>query len=168
MRGESYPSLDWNSLFTYDISGKIYRREKLSNNCDITLPAGKLHKATGYMRVAVGNRRYREHRIIWEMHNGAIPEGYEVDHINHVRSDNRIENLRLVKRQQNNQNMSLRRNSTSGYIGVTWDKQTNKWRSVIHVNGKNIHLGRFSNLEDAVEARRAAEVEYGFHPNHGK
>lgn len=64
-------------------TGELYRR-------------GTLKKESGYRRIYVGPKVYYEHRIIWEMHNGPIPDGMQVDHINGVRDDNRIENLQLL------------------------------------------------------------------------
>jgi len=95
-----------------------------------------------------------------------IPE--EVDHINHDKSDNRIANLRASYRQDNSKNMPLRKDNASGRVGVNWDKQTNKWRAEVTVNGVGIKLGRFSDINDAISARVAAEILYCFHPNHGK
>lgn len=158
---------DWHSLFTYDPRGLLFRKVKRSNFCDITLPAGKLHKATGYMRVNIGKDKIREHRIIWEMFNGTIPEGYEIDHINHIRSDNRIENLRLVTRKTNMQNSSKRVDNTSGCVGVSWDNWAGKWKAQIQVEGRARSLGRYSYIFDAICARKSAEFRYGFHPNHG-
>lgn len=61
---------------------------------------GSMRK-TGYITTGDGSFTEYCHRIVWEMHCGKIPEGYEIDHINHDRSDNRIENLRLVKKKDN-------------------------------------------------------------------
>lgn len=158
---------DWHLLFIYDISGKLFRKTTDSNNCDITQPAGKLHKATGYKRVSIGNAKVREHRIVWEMFNGPIPEGYEIDHINHIRSDNRLENLRLVTRKVNMRNTSKRSDNTSGCVGVGWDNCTGKWKAQIQVDGKNINLGRYTEMFDAICARKSAEYRFGFHANHG-
>jgi hypothetical protein len=58
--------------------------------------------------------------------------------------------------------------NSSGYIGVNWHKSAKKWMAQIKVNRKNIYLGLFTNKEDAVEARKEAEVEHGFHKNHGR
>lgn len=82
------------------------------------------------------------------------------DHINRIRSDNRKENLRLVTFVENCINVSRQSNNKSGYIGVTWDKTTNKWQATIRVNRKLINLGRRKNIEDALVLRLQAEKEY--------
>lgn len=85
-----------------------------------------------------------------------------VDHINGIRNDNRRLNLRMCTKQQNNHNRHENR-----VIGVVWDKQRNKWKAIITLNNKQIHLGRFDNKEDAIKVRREAEIKYfgEFNPN---
>ena len=87
------------------------------------------------------------------------PEGMVVDHINHNRLDNRRENLRICSPQENSMNAGKRHNS-SGIMGVSWDKENNKWKAQIRINGRNKNLGRFNTIEEAAEARRQAEIEY--------
>lgn len=81
-----------------------------------------------------------------------------VDHINRDRLDNRKCNLRFCNLQENNMNKGIQSNNSSGYPGVSYSK--NKWRAYIGINGKQIHLGRYSTLEEAIEARKQAEIEY--------
>lgn len=88
------------------------------------------------------------------------PKGKVVDHINHDRLDNRKCNLRICTYQQNNMNLSLRNDNSSGYAGICWYKSRNKWVTKIIVNGKSIHLGYFENKEDAIKARKEAEEKY--------
>lgn len=74
--------------------------------------------------------------------------------------DNRKENLRKVTRSRNNQNIHRRKDNTSGVTGVTWHKGQNAWYASISINKKRISLGYFSDFEEAVKARKAAEEEY--------
>ena len=112
---------------------------------------------------------YRTHIVIWAMHNNRWPlEGMEIDHINHNKEDNRIENLREVSRVEQNRNMTMNKTNTSGHSGVQFRKQRNKWRAYINEHNKQIPLGHFDTKEQAIAARKKAEVEMGFHPNHGK
>lgn len=130
--------------------------------------AGGLNKGDGYWRVGLQGRRYKNHRIIWEMHNGPIPKGFQIDHQNHDRADNRLENLRLVTSQGNNKNRGLPSNNKSGAIGVSWCKQRNKWRARVHLSGKSILVGYFEAFEDANAAVKAFRAAHGFDPEHGK
>jgi len=98
----------------------------------------------GYARVAFNKSRYKVHRIVWVLHFGDIPEGLEIDHINRNRSDNRIENLRLVTHSQNNFNTRAK--------GYTWDKKSKKWKASIQLDRKRKELGRFTNKKDARQA----------------
>ncbi len=103
------------------------------------------------------------------MVNGPIPEGMEIDHENHIRDDNRLVNLRLVDGNNNHKNMSLYKNNTSGCPGVRWYVGRKKWVATLTHNKKVISLGRYDNLEEAIKARKGAEVKYGtFHRNHGR
>jgi hypothetical protein len=110
---------------------------------------------------------YQAHRLAFLWMTGSFPAS-EVDHINGVRDDNRWGNLRAVTPTQNAQNQRLPSNNKSGVIGVHWNKQANRWCARIKVNGRVVHIGLFSTLEEAVAARAKANEKYGYHPNHGK
>lgn len=90
------------------------------------------------------------------------PQNLLIDHKfgEKSRNDNRKSNLRIATRQENNRNHKVCIMNTSGVTGVTWDKNRNKWIAQIHINNKNIHLGRFISFEDAVKARKKAEEKY--------
>ena len=83
-----------------------------------------------------------------------------VDHINHNKSDNRKNNLRLATRSQNIQNRGIIPNNTSGVTGVHWHNHTKKWKAEIEVNKRKIYIGVFKEKEDAIKARKEAEVKY--------
>lgn len=141
-----------------DIKGTDKRSGDIVGHCD----------SHGYLQFQMKGKNYLVHRVIWEMHNGPIPQGYQIDHINHVRTDNRIENLRLVTNLINGKNQSKNKNNTSGVTGITKLKNTGKWQAEITVAGKKKYLGVFDNFDDAVEERKSAELLYAFHANHGK
>ena len=83
-----------------------------------------------------------------------------IDHINRIRYDNRKENLRLVKYVENCINVSKQSNNTSGIIGVSWDKQRQRWMALIRVDRKLIKIGNYHNKEDAIKSRLQAELKY--------
>lgn len=158
--------IDWSDIFYY-CDGVIYWKIRTSNRVKI---GGEVKTVGnhGYNIVRIYGIRHLVHRIIWEMHNGPIHEGMQIDHIDHNKTNNKIDNLRLVTSKENNYNMKFRATNKSGVTGVSWDKQHKKWASNIKVDGVKIHLGLFSDLNVAAKVRRKAEVKYNFHENHGK
>lgn len=133
-------------------------------------PAGCFCVRDGYIRIRIGGKLELAHRLAWNMTYPGNPltDAEQIDHINHIRTDNRICNLRKVTNTENSRNSSIGRNNTSGALGVWLDKRRNKWIAEIKVDRKKIHLGQFSELSDAVKARKSAEKAYGFHENHGE
>jgi hypothetical protein len=124
--------------------------------------AGSLN--SGYIVVQVNGRSYGVHRLIWLMHHGRWPN--RIDHIDHNPLNNNLNNLRSVTHKENHHNQGKRVNNKSGVTGIYY--YHNKWYASIKNNGKNIHLGSFTNKEDAITARQQAETDLGYHPNHGK
>lgn len=88
------------------------------------------------------------------------PKGFKVDHISGDKHDNRKSNLRIVNSMQNAQNKGILLSNTSGTPGVNFVKATGRWRARITVNRKEINLGTFLLIEDAIKARKAAEKKY--------
>ena len=129
-------------------------------------PAFAADDGRGYRTGTLSKRKLFAHRVIWALVHGEWPAA-DVDHINGDRSDNRLANLRVVLHVVNTRNQRPRVNNTSGITGVTWDKAKKKWAAQISVYGRNKLIGRFDNIEDAAQARRAAQRKYGFHENHG-
>lgn len=129
--------------------------------------AFKIAHPEGYLSGGVYGRLYLAHRIIWAIVYGAWPAG-QIDHINGNRADNRISNLRVVSNAENGKNQKRPADNASGVIGVYWNKRAKKWHARISVSGKVTSLGYFKNINDAASARKAAEAEYGYHPNHGR
>lgn len=112
---------------------------------------------------AINNDGKRIKRTI-RMHSvvNNTQEGYETDHINGDKLDNRKSNLRSVTHSQNQMNRGVNKNSSSGFKGVGWCKQTNKWRVSISIKGKFKNLGRFSSIKDAIEKyNQVAKVYHG-------
>jgi hypothetical protein len=106
------------------------------------------------------------HRVIWTMHNGAIPKDKEVDHQDTNTLNNKISNLRLATSTNNSENRSIASNNTSGIKGVSLDK--GKWLAKIGVNGKRIRIGHFNNINDASAAIAIARTNaHEQFANHG-
>lgn len=121
--------------------------------------------ANGYLYVNLKKQVMLVHRVIWAMVYGYWPE--QVDHINHIRTDNRLCNLREVNVAGNAQNTSLPADNTSGRIGVYWWEDRGVWYAKIQALGKTHHLGYFKDKSGAIAAREEAERRLGFHANHG-
>ena len=115
----------------------------------------------GYRCISIENKRYYEHRLVWLYHYGYLPD-CQIDHINQIKDDNRIENLRLCPRNDidNSQNQSIQKNNTSGHIGVYKSPTKGKWCAEIKVNKQRLHLGTFNTYDDAVKARIEAEIKH--------
>jgi len=134
---------------------------------------GKNHKnmpgrvsKRGYYEIGFAGERYRAHRLAWLYMTGKWPDA-DIDHINHIRTDNRWCNLRSVDRQANNCNRTLIALNTSGFTGVSYNKRTARWEAYIGFCGKKIKLGLHKEKQEAINARIAANLKFGFHQNHG-
>ena len=115
----------------------------------------------GYNRVNINYVAIAVHRVIWFMVKGYWP--LAIDHINHDRSDNRWCNLREVSKIENSRNQSLRKTNKSGVSGVYRSKNKKRW--VAEISKK--YLGTYDSFGEAVEVRKTAEIDLGFHKNHG-
>jgi len=120
--------------------------------------------ATGYaarsQHIKLGVGKYTCKRIWMHRVVNNTPENLITDHINMDKLDNRRCNLRDSDKSLNGINRRKPANNTSGCKGVVWDSWTNKWRAELKINGKKIRMGRFSDVNDAIEARKKAELIY--------
>ena len=116
-----------------------------------------------YLRGAVNGITLYAHRVAWAIYYGEWPE-FDIDHINGIRGDNRIANLRSVTRRENMKNRSVSSNNTSGVMGVSYSRRHKLWCASI---GEG-HLGWFRDKGDAISARKMAEVRFNYHENHGR
>lgn len=114
----------------------------------------------GYIRIKVEGKLYMAHRLMWLAATGEMPLG-QIDHINGVRTDNRLINLRDVTPSENCLNRAARVDSTSRVPGVAWHKKQQRWVARLQVEGERIQLGSFKRFSQAVNARRDAEIKYG-------
>jgi len=122
----------------------------------------------GYMTGSVLDIKILAHRAVFALEFGLWPE-FQVDHINGNKLDNRLANLRSATNAENARNMSLSSANKSGVTGVFWLSEYRKWLAYIGIcGGKRENLGRFNRIEDAIIARKSAEIRHGYHQNHGK
>lgn len=156
-------SIRLNKLLNYDKStGSLTHRTHLYSR-NLGEDATYLH-SQGYRAISIGKKDYLAHRIIWFMETGVMPE--QIDHIDHNRSNNSWTNLREVSSRENQLNMSKKKNNTSKHTGIRV-LPSGKFCAYIMVNKKQISLGSYDDIDDAVFARKQAEIKYGFHVNHG-
>lgn len=120
----------------------------------------------GYIRLTLKGHYLLGHRVCWFYMFGVWPD--QIDHINGIRNDNRLVNLRDVKAADNAKNKKKPINNKSGVVGVRWVHQHNRWAAQIHNNGKSKALGYFKDKQSAINARSKAEKELGYHENHGR
>jgi hypothetical protein len=121
----------------------------------------------GYRCGSILEVRVVAHRVAWLLHYGEWPKG-DIDHINGTKTDNRIANLRDVTHEENLHNSPRRSTNKSGVTGVFWTERSKKWRAYICLNSRLTHIGYFTDFEEAVAARKAAELRHGYHVNHGR
>ena len=137
-------------LFDYD-SGNLLRKTKTSNRVKVGDVVGSISKS-GYIKTGIDNKTHLVHRLIWIWHNGEIDNNLLLDHINQDKVDNRIENLRLVNRQENSWNRQAK--------GAYFDKRCGLWQSKIQTKSGRISLGYFDTEEKAHDAYINAKNKY--------
>lgn len=119
-----------------------------------------------YIMINVNDKTYLAHRLAFLYMKGYLPK--EIDHIDGDGTNNKWNNLRDVPHSINMKNQKRSKNNKSGITGVSWHKKSSKWISKIVVDGEYKYLGTFSNIEDAIKARKEAEIKYKFHKNHDR
>lgn len=153
-------------LLNYDkYTGIFTWKNPNTNAVKVGAVAGTNHN--DYIRINIDNKLYKAHRLAWLYEYGEFPVN-EIDHIDRNGLNNAISNLRDVTTVENHRNKGMFKNNTSGFNGVRWDKTNQRWKASIRVNRKVVSLGSFKDKDEAIEARKLANVKYGFHENHGK
>lgn len=115
----------------------------------------------GYVYIKINGKSYLSHRLVWLYVHGYFPEN-QIDHIDRVKHNNSIANLREASRSCNMRNTDLQDNNTSGVKGVYFHSASGKWKVQVMVNRKSIHLGYYADKIDAAKARYSAELEHNF------
>lgn len=142
------------SIYFYDGKDLRYRIRR-SNQV-----AGKIVGTIGqdgYRKCAHMGKQYKVHRLIWLLVYGEWPKNF-IDHINGVRDDNRLDNLRDVSHSVNVLNQQPR--GKCPYVGVNKQGRTGRFEASLQVSGKRRYLGTFDTQDDALAARTAAEIKY--------
>jgi hypothetical protein len=158
--------MNWNELFEYCDGELIWKPRLQRNRWGTTSPfafsgkiAGCLHKANHRRQaryvVSFDGKHHSRSHIVWEMHNGPIPEGMQIDHINRNPCDDRLENLRVVTCRQNQQNRSTFRGGSS-CKGEGYEAYAN-------VDGKRTYLGRKGTREEANKLYQDKLIDLGEH-----
>lgn len=154
-------------LLSYSIvTGHFTWKVKLSRKTVIGSRAGSVRK-DGYVVIRLYGQKYYAHILTNLYVLGCMPCNV-IDHEDGNTSNNCWLNLREVTHQDNLKNQSKRTTNISGVTGVHWCSTRNRWMAQINTGHKAVNLGRFLKYEDAVTARKTAEVKYGFHNNHGR
>ena len=136
-------------ILKYDPASGIFTFLKSRGNRSAGSVAGSLH-GTGYRNIEINNKTYSEHRLAWFYCFQEWPE-LELDHINNIKHDNRLDNLREATHSQNMFNKEVANNNKSGYTGVSL-YHNGRWKASIGINGKPKHIGYYSTKEEAAEA----------------
>lgn len=140
---------------------------KVWNTSNAGTPALQCKNGNGYHHGAIFGVTYTAHSVAWALYHGSWPL-HGIDHIDGNRSNNSIVNLRDVPDKINAKNQKRNRRNTSGVTGVSYFARTRKWVAMIKGGGKVRNLGYYATLEEAAAARKRAEQQFGFHPNHGR
>lgn len=144
-------------LLSYCPDAGIFTWNKtLSNRTKAGEKAGSPN-SKGYVSIKIDGKQYKAHRLAWYCTYNTDPGEFEIDHKDLDKGNNRILNLRLVTRKQNNENTPKQCNNTSGVRGVFFHKGYKRWVAYIYHNKKRIHLGNHKEFDDAVYARKEAE-----------
>lgn len=146
-------------LFKYDPKEGILRWNYRKQGSRLGRIAGYFSKGSGHYYTSIGHVGYYTHIIIWLYMTGEWPT-ILIDHKDGNKINNKWENLRLATKSQNGMNAKLRVDNTSGCKGVYRHKPSGKWHVRIHANNVAYSLGYFATYEEAVAARREAEIKY--------
>ncbi|QGH77238.1 homing endonuclease [Escherichia phage BEK1-1] len=161
--------MNWHDYYEYS-NGDLYRKNHRVSSYN-GVKAGYID-LRGYVRTKLFSKMTFAHRVIWEMHNGEVPKGMEIDHINGVKHDNRIENLRCVDRWVNCKNAAMRKDNTSGVTGVYFINKIKRdgkpWLVQIQIDKNRVYKTFYTKEEAVSYAKSVYEGNPEFTERHGK
>lgn len=169
MPAQSLTQKTLQKLLHYDpLTGVFVWKVRPSYRVHVGDVAGTSGTTSGkqYRYIRINKKGYLVHRLAWLYQTGSFPP-HEIDHADGNGLNNKFSNLSPATRFENGKNCRLQSTNTSGITGVVWDQINKKWYAQISINHKHIHLGAFATIFAAAYARHAADIKYGFHPNHG-
>ena len=144
--------------FFYIKEGVIYNKTNRGPRAKKDQPSGTVN-VCGYIIININRTLYLAHRIAWFLYYGEQPPN-TIDHIDGDRTNNKKENLRECTQQENMYNQKIPKNNTSGVKGVTWNRDRNKWRAYIYINGKRKHIGYYTCIKEAEQVVRKEREQY--------
>lgn len=148
-------------LINYDpITGIVTNKKQ--RGC-ITVGKELKSLTNDYYHHRINGTNYPLHRLImFYMLGSKFDQDLVINHIDENKTNNKWCNLEVTTTRWNNIKVTSRKTNTSGVKGVSFDKVNNKWKAQITVNYKGINLGRYKDFDDAVAARKQAEIKYGY------
>ena len=144
-------------ILDYERETGVFTWRHSSSSAKAGEVAGKVY-TNGYRYIAVAGTYYPAALLAWIWVTGEDPGGI-IDHINRVRADDSFDNLRPATNSQNHANRPPPKHNTSGFKGVFWSSQKNKWQAKLMVDGVQKHVGFYDRLVDAVKAHRQAAID---------
>lgn len=135
-------------------------RKKAYHLNNIGKPAGTI-SSKGYIKIQVNGKMYPAHRMIYQLVHSIdlLPSRIQIDHIDGNKQNNNPNNLRIATNQENQRNVKIQKNNTSGFKGVSYEKDRNKWKASISDGSRKINLGRFNSPEEAHVAYKNKAIE---------
>lgn len=138
------------------VDGILLWKKDVANRKTKDKRAGTFRQSTGYRYIRINNELHKEHRIIFLLHYGYMPE--YVDHIDGNKLNNKIENLRPCSKAQNAWNMKKTVRNTTGVKGVTWNKRKQKYCVRLGCDNQKVFVGYYKTIEEATTAVKQARI----------
>jgi len=145
-------------VLEYNPDTGVFTWKKTVNSRAVAGSVAGTKMNTGYVRITIKQKMYTAHRLAYLYMTGNFPENF-IDHINHIKDNNRWSNLRDATNSQNLANQVKPKTNTSGYKGVYWNKVHKKWCAEIGYMKKKMHLGLYTTPQEAAEAYKKKAIE---------